>query len=249
MSTPEGLARALTLAWAPDRDRPRPGREPAFDGTFCSCCGDHRRMVLRKISWRPSWSPAGDAELFTPDTEPSLFGLRCLQCDHKTRVLVNPSPGGTVEVLLVPERWTAGLPEGIPAVIAYALEQAERAQAAKASSAAVVMYRRALEHLLADQGYRQGSLAQRIRTLLAADPAPGWLASLDAEYLGLVKELGNAASHGDGGIAQRHVFDEETMCQVRALFVEILEAVYGPGWGASMVNGLRSTLKALRDPD
>lgn len=249
MSTPRGLARALTLGWAPDPDRRRPDPEPAFDGTFCPSCGEERRMGLRQIAWRSSWSPTGTAELLTPEAEPSLFGLRCLQCDHTMRVLVSPSGEGDVEIFLIPARWAAAMPESTPPVIAYALEQAERAQAAKASSAAVVMYRRALEHLLEDQGYRQGSLAQRIRTLLATDPAPPWLASLDPEYLGLIKELGNAASHGDGGIAQREVFDEETMRQVHSLFDQVLEAVYAPRWGISVVNNLRSKLNSLRDPD
>jgi uncharacterized protein DUF4145 len=249
MSTPRGLARALTLGWAPDPDRPRPDPEPAFDGTFCPSCGEERRMGLRQIAWRASWSPAGSAELRTPEGQPSLFSLRCLQCDHMMRVLASPEAEGGVEVFLIPRRWATGIPDGTPGVIAYALEQAERAQATKASSAAVVMYRRALEHLLADQGYHHGSLAHRIRTLLAAEPAPAWLASLDPEYLGLVKELGNAASHGDGGIAQREVFDEETMRQVHSLFDQILKSVYGPGRRTSVVDSLRSKLNALRDPD
>lgn len=89
-----------------------------------------------------------------------------------------------------------------PPAVAYYLDQAQRAQSVSARSAAVAMYRPALEHLLYEQGYKKGMLGTKLTDLekdIAAGTAPKWAAELDTEFLALLKELGNASIHPNDG--------------------------------------------------
>jgi hypothetical protein len=114
-----------------------------------------------------------------------------------------------------------------PGAVAYYLDQAERSQAVAALSAAVAMYRAALEQLLFDQGYRDGMLAQKITKLIADEKPPHWLEDLDPAFLTVLKDLGNAAIHpNEGDITKQAALDSALMLQLRALFVELLDDVY-----------------------
>jgi hypothetical protein len=96
-------------------------------------------------------------------------------------VLVHEGPNG-IEIVAIPSAYGGVSTPNTPAAVAYYLDQAERSQAVGALSAAVAMYRAALEQLLFDQGYRDGMLAQKITKLIADEKPPRWFEDLDPAF-------------------------------------------------------------------
>jgi hypothetical protein len=121
---------------------------------------------------------------------------------------------------------TPHTPEGV----AYYLDQAFRAQSVAAHSAAVAMYRAALEQLLFEQGFQRGMLREKIAALekaVEAGTAPRWANDLDAEYLKVMKDLGNIAIHpNDGDIGRQGALDHDLIAHIMATFSELLASVY-----------------------
>jgi hypothetical protein len=92
------------------------------------------------------------------------------------------------------------------------------------------MYRAALEHLLYEQGFKKGMLAQQINDLEAAikaKTAPRWAMDLETEYLDVITDLGNAAIHkNDGDIKKQAALDASLVSAVEAVFAALLVHVY-----------------------
>ncbi len=96
-----------------------------------------------------------------------------------------------------------------------------------ALSAAVAMYRAALEHVLHEQGYTDGMLGKRIVALMEDEEPPEWRVRLGDEYLAVINKLANAAIHANNGdVSQQLVFDAELLRGVRELFIELLDEIY-----------------------
>jgi len=117
-----------------------------------------------------------------------------------------------------------------PVSIAYYLDQAYKAQSASAHTAAIAMYRAAIEHLLFDQVYKMRQLGQKIAALIQAvedGGGPQWARKLDMEFLQVLKDLGNYSIHSnDGDVSAQSVFDQSLLAQVQATVLELLEIVY-----------------------
>ncbi len=79
----------------------------------------------------------------------------------------------------------------------YYLDEAYKAQCGGATSAAIVMYRAALEQLLTEQGFAVDNCAKKIQALEAN--APRWADNIEPEILKVVKDLGNDAIHVNSG--------------------------------------------------
>ncbi|NTX07071.1 DUF4145 domain-containing protein [Myxococcus sp. CA040A] len=111
--------------------------------------------------------------------------------------------------------------------MAYYLDQAARAQSVGAFSAALVMYRSALEHLLHHLGFTTGMLGQKIEDLKkkreGAD-APRWIRDLDLEDLSVLGRLGNGAVHTNGGdVTKQDAIDHALVVAVMLTFSHILD--------------------------
>jgi hypothetical protein len=119
-----------------------------------------------------------------------------------------------------------------------------------ALSAAVAMYRAALEQLLFEQGYRKGMLARKIEILFADEDPPEWLRDLDPEYLSVIKDLGNAPVHpNEGHNEKQRTLDEGVLLQLRALFVELLDDIYEqPEARAARLAVLRAAREGFKPP-
>jgi hypothetical protein len=78
-----------------------------------------------------------------------------------------------------------------PPPVAYYLDQAHRARSVGALSAAAAMYRAALDQILFEQGFTEGTLGPKIGALEKANPR--WLANLDPAYLTVIKQIGDGA--------------------------------------------------------
>jgi hypothetical protein len=90
---------------------------------------------------------------------PSVFLVRCRQCESGFTALIYGGANGPA-LALFPECEGGLTTPHTPPAVAYYLDQAARAQAVGARSAAVAMYRAALEHLLFDQGFKTGMCGQ-----------------------------------------------------------------------------------------
>jgi len=70
-------------------------------------------------------------------------------------------------------------------------------------------------------------LHKKIESLMSDSDAPPWRAQIDADYLRVMKELGNAAIHpNDGDIEKQTALDRSLLLQVRMVFEELLDRVY-----------------------
>ncbi|MDY7229756.1 DUF4145 domain-containing protein [Hyalangium rubrum] len=117
-----------------------------------------------------------------------------------------------------------------PKAVAYYLDQAARAQSAGARSAAIAMYRSALEHLLEDQGFKDGMCGQKVSKLEKAikdSNAPAWAKDLDPQVMRVLSHLGNGVLHTNGGdITKQENATPELVQAIMVTFEELLEVVY-----------------------
>lgn len=131
-----------------------------------------------------------------------------------------------------------------PVEVRYCLDQAHRSHAVGANSAAVAMYRSALEHLLVGPGFKEGMLGRKIEKLEAAieaGTAPAWTQHIGPDALEAMKDLGNTAVHANGGdISQQAKFDADLVLRVTRMFRLLLVAVYD---NPKTIEALQASLK------
>lgn len=202
-----------------------------IDGIHCPTCADHRPVDVD--GGRAVYEVHGGHGLpFVRAKQPnpgSVFGLTCRVCATTALGVVYTGPNGLDLAIL----WSclAGLTtKHTPPPVAYYLDQAGRCEAMGARSAAVAMYRAALEHLLHEQGFTTGMLDAKIKELVkrqAAGTGPAWAAHLDAALLSVLKELGNGAIHANGGDhTKQAAFDPGSIADIQAAVAALLEIVY-----------------------
>ncbi len=212
-------------------------------------------MTLICLFWEDRWADGEPRGLppttYTPraadDPSPALFVAICLQCGSHLTLLAHRGPEG-MAVVALPVTYGGLATPSTPEGVAYYLDQAQRSFAVGALSAAVAMYRSALEHLLHEQGYTEGMLGKRIRALLDDHSPPSWRDRLDPDYLDVINKLGNAAIHAnDGDVGQQVVFEAELLAEVRELFVELLDEVYEqPARKQSRLARLRTAADSIK---
>jgi hypothetical protein len=208
------------------------------DSLYCGRCADYRRMTivahhlpLSFHEWMRSPAPPTAADDPVPASIllPSLFLYTCVQCSAEFTATVHQGPGGPALVVL-PSVHAGLTTPNTPAAVAYYLDQAQRAHTLGANSAAVAMFRAALEQLLHEQGYSTGMLATKLKALEASimdGTARAWVKDLDTEFLSLLKDLGNGAIHPNGGdISKQAVLDAALVRQLTAVFQYLLFTVY-----------------------
>jgi len=138
-----------------------------------------------------------------------------------------------------------------PAGVRYYLDQAARAHAIGANSAAIAMFRAALDFLLFQQHYQERMLGRKLGKLEAdvvAGTAPKWALDLDTEFLTVVKDLGNSSIHPEGDdISKQGSIDTQLYVRVAQTFQELLDLIYEvPVRKAERLDNLRSKSAALK---
>jgi hypothetical protein len=160
---------------------------------------------------------------------PSLFRYVCVECEARYTAIAYRGPSGAA-LMVLPEHHGGVATPNTPAALRYYLDQGERAQAIAAFSAAVPMYRSALEHMLFDAGYRKGNLVDKIEALERdrnSNAGPDWARHLDEPFMTVLRKLGNAALHtNEGDISKQAELDEEVLSGVQELFAALLDRVY-----------------------
>lgn len=219
---------------------------------YCPVCGGPRRVTVVVLYPRSSgglYVAERSVEEIAKQIEPGLFVLQCLQCHTLFTALLFEGPRG-YELAIFPAvaggLATSHTPEGV----AYYLDQAQRAQNVGANSAAVAMYRAALEQLLYEQGYTVRMLGPKIAALEQAikeETAPRWARDLKSEYLTVIKKLGDAAIHpGEGDVGRQASLDSSLLRQLRITFGELLQVVYERDHEeAGRLNALREALSGV----
>lgn len=186
----------------------------------CNVCGDLRRMKIH-LALKPDGATA---------KPPVLAFAWCVQCDTLVTMLIYQGPEGQPRLAVLPSTsgglTTPHTPEGV----AYYLDQAQKAHAIGANSASVAMFRGALEHLLFEQGFKDGMCGKKLNDLeegIAAKTAPKWAYELDIEFLKVMKQLGDGSIHpNDGDVKKQEVLDSSLIIKLRHTFQELLFLIY-----------------------
>jgi hypothetical protein len=186
---------------------------------FCPKCGDSRRMDMA-LRHRPN----------NLDKRPPILAtLHCVQCDTSFTAVLYRGPNGPALAVLPSTHGGLTTPHTPPGV-GYYLDQAQRAHSVGANSAAVAMFRGALEHLLFEQGFTKGMCGTKLadlETAIKAGTAPKWANELNTEFLNVMKQLGDGSIHpNDGDIKKHEVLDSELIAKVRHTFQMLLFLIY-----------------------
>lgn len=218
---------------------------------FCPGCGDFRSADVALLFESPHAKAARDErdrrvrlqgtgsltggpaptpgpEIPCPGT-PAVLIYRCRECGLKFTAFAYSTEAGE-DLVVIPGRSGGMRTKNTPESVAFYLDQAARSESAGARSAAVAMYRGALEHLLFDQGYKAGMLGKKLEQLeaaLAAGTAPAWARDLETDFLAVLKDLGNAAIHPNSGdTSKQSALDGELLARVKQVFLNLLDLVY-----------------------
>ncbi len=216
-------------------------RFPAQGELYCPSCGDFRRMDVSKL-----WLQPLDRQPITP----KLYKYTCVQCKTTFTALIYEGPDGPTLTVLPSCRGGLTTPH-TPSGVSYYLDQASKAQSIGANSAAIAMFRGALDHLLFEQGYVKGMLGNKLDQLekdITNNIAPKWAMELDVEFLSVMKELGNGAIHpNDGDITKQSALDNDLIEGVKETFLMLLYLVYEhPHQKMQKLNALKAKAAILK---
>jgi hypothetical protein len=160
---------------------------------------------------------------------PSLCIIMCLQCDTSFTAVLYETKKGTGYALL-PSRPGGLTTPNTPSAVAYYLDQAHKSAAVGANSAAIAMFRAALEHVLYGKDFTMKMLGPKIDALeeqINSKTAERWAMDLDPEMLRVLKKLGDAAIHpNDGNIERQNTLDSDLVMLVKLTFAGLLDLVY-----------------------
>lgn len=203
------------------------------DGMHCGVCGGSRRMKIHQIYPEPVvpvFSVASGAWTRPPHPSiPRLFLYVCVQCQQQFTTVLYKGPAGASLVVLPSVR--GGLStEHTPQAVAYYLDQAARSEATGAQSAAVAMYRSALDCLLQEQGFKGRMAGDKLRDMteaIQAKQAPAWAMDLEKDFLDQIKLLGDGGLHSDDlDVAKQQALDVQVLATVQTTFAMLLLLVY-----------------------
>jgi hypothetical protein len=228
----------------------RSGKVERAGDMYCPMCGDVRKMnflPVYSLAERRGINLVGDiAEQITP----ALFYYQCVQCATSyTGIVYNGQSGPALAVF--PSCYgglrTPHTPEGV----AYYLDQASRSESTGANSAAIAMFRGALEQILFEQGYQTGMLSSKINKLeedIKQSSAPKWAMEMDTEFLQVIKDLGNGSIHpNDGDVKKQAILDNDLISKVKFTFQMLLFTIYElPHKKTSLLTDLRTKAKILK---
>ena len=215
---------------------------------YCPSCGDKRRMAVYK-RYSSGSAPGGTGLRVFDGILPLLMTYLCVQCSATFNVLVHKEAGG-VSLAIFPEgRGTLATPH-TPKAVVYYLDQVQKCWSVGAFSAAISMYRVALDHLLYGEGFKKGMVGQKVEALekaIGSGTAPDWSRNLNTRYLEVLNKLATYALHpNDGDVTPQLVFDQDLLVAVKATFQELLVRVYeSPHQQQDRLTTLESALRKL----
>ena len=213
---------------------------------------DHREKIVKlqgSGSLSGGFPPKPGPEVPFPGA-PAVLGYTCRECGLGFTAFIYSTEAGE-GLLVVPRRAGGMRTPNTPASVAFYLDQAARSESSGARSAAIAMYRGALEHLLFDQGYKTGMLDKKLKKLeadIAAGSPPAWGRDLDTDFLTVLKELGNSAIHpNNGDTSQQSLLDSALLARVKQVFLHLLDLVYeAPLRKKATLDALKKTAVSIK---
>lgn len=204
--------------------------EPLTDELFCPKCGNVRRCeVIGVTSNSRFYINNSTGYVQFNNRLPYLFKAICLQCESNTLLLLYNGPE-EVELAVLHNTYSGCVTPNTPKEVKYYIDQAFRSRSVGAVSAAMAMYRSALEWLLYEQRFTAGMLAQKVNELesgIKKQTAPKWALDIDTAFLTAIKDIGNGAMHTNGGdITKQNNIDKELLELVDIVFTELLDKIY-----------------------
>lgn len=214
------LARASTdFLWP---NKPRDDFE-----MYCPLCSRVLRTAI--VVLKGYRNVSGDDNGYFLTDEPIIYQCTCVNCKNHSFIILYAREDYHDTAIIYGKSAKFGTPNSRPEVTYY-LDQAQRAHSMGANSAAVAMFRSALEQLLYHEGYKKGMLHQKLKDLqddIGSNKAPRWAMDLDTEFLDVIKQLGNTSIHlNDGDISIQDKLDSDLVAALQTTFLEILDMVY-----------------------
>ncbi len=199
------------------------------DELFCPVCGASRRQKVEKFSSYQIFDIIEPEHKIEFKQFPIVHIATCLQCSTKTTMVLYEGPE-RLELAILRNAYGGCVTENTPKEVKYYLDQAYRARMLSALSAAMAMYRSALEWILYEQGYKNGMLGAKISKLeddISNNIAPRWANDMPVELLTAIKNIGNGAMHTNGGdISKQQQIDGSLIELVDIVFTELLDVIY-----------------------
>ena len=237
LDNPENLLNALALAC---KDRySSDSQYPKLGSIFCpSCCDEvtvnvllsHMRLtigqaILAQMSGNViSGMSYGDTRAYSPTaTAPSLFTYCCVNCPTKFHAVLFRR-NQSMQLIVIPSSAGGLGTPATPAAIKYFVDQAFSAQTATALSAAICMYRAALEQILHDQGYT-GKLPKKVNDLnedFKNKTGKEWVRKVNPEALQIIKDVADTQAHAGDGTTELETGFMEAVQEVFRLLLAII---------------------------
>lgn len=207
-------------------------QDPFHAGSlYCPGCGDFRRMRVTLITWVNNGEPITQIKDTAKALLHNIYKLSCLQCEATFTSVIYPGVSGPALAILPGILGGMGTPN-TPTSVRYYLDQAHKSQAMSAHSAAMAMFRAALDQLMFEQGYTEkgkmlGSKIRQLEEEIASGKGPEWARDLDPSFLRVLNNLGSGSIHpNDGDITKQDAIDAELLGDVQTTFAELLHLVY-----------------------
>mgnify|MGYP005842869437 CR=1 FL=1 len=198
---------------------------------FCPRCNGSRAM---RVTLRSASGLTEGRSVVLPGSPPSEFApalvsLSCVQCSAPFVAVIYETDGGPALAVL-PHRYSTPATPHTPPSVAFYLDQAMRSQSAGATSAAVAMFRLALESLLAEEGYLTGSLGLRLHQLakgVESGSAPKWALELEPEFFAVLRKMSESSiSLPDGDVRKQLSQDDDLLPLLDETFRMLLFLAY-----------------------
>jgi hypothetical protein len=227
---------------------------------YCPGCGDERQADVHFMAGGVQWERRlSDIEWGDLARYQVVIRCACRQCSFSYfgAVFAGGEDFSEPIFVFIPSRPGGVVTPRTPKSVAYYLDQAQRAEGLGATTAALPMYRAALDRVLFIAGYKRGMCGQKLGELekaVAARTAPEWAMRVDAGLLTVLKKLGDQAIHPDGSEddLDLKVWSEEDarlLSQVKAAFAWLLDEAYEvEGKRDEMRQGLEAAVRPRPKP-
>ena len=186
-----------------------------FHWFYCSHCGADQRLYVTLLS--DGWSYCESLSEFRTQISPSFLSGVCLRCQNPYFFIFFNGPDGLELVVLSTVLGGLTSPH-TPSSVGFYLDQANRSKNAGAHSAAMAMFRAAVEHILFEQGYQDRMLGPKLKHLeadISSSTAPLWAQNLGTDELHVLNELAEVAIHtNDGDVTRQSAFDKSLLISV-----------------------------------
>lgn len=204
-------------------------RSEFIDELYCTICGANRKHNVKLLNTNKDLNIEDPEHRFKFGSVPVVHIATCLQCETKTNLILYYGPNN-LELAILRSAYGGSSTNNTPQEVKYYLDQAYRARMVSALSAAMSMYRSALEWILFDQGYKNGMLGAKIKKIeedIKNNVAPKWANEMPMELLSAIKNIGNGAMHtNDGDIRKQEEIDKNVIEIVDVVFAELLDVIY-----------------------